>query len=235
MGHHRGGDLVTEGGEAQGDGPGDERPIRVVMADDHARMRGLVRAALEAGGCSVLAEGATGPEAVALGLEHPPDVALLDIHMPGGGITAAREITTAQPEVAVVMLTHSAEDEDLFDSLRAGASGYLLKDSDPATLADALRSAVAGEALMPPRLVARIMDEFRAPGRRRFTRRSPAAARLSTREWEVMQLLGEGLSTEQAAARLFLSPTTVRVHVSSVLRKLRVKDRESAFRVLHGD
>ncbi len=208
--------------------------IRVVMADDHARMRGRVRAALEAGGCVVLGEGATGPEAVALTLEHRPDVALLDIHMPGGGIAAAREISQAAPEVAVVMLTHSAEDDDLFDSLRAGASGYLLKDTDPVKLPEALRSAVAGEALMPPRLVARIMDEFRAPAKRRFARKSTAAAKLSTREWEVMQLLGEGLSTEEVAGRLFLSPTTVRVHVSSVLRKLRVKDRESAFRLLHG-
>jgi DNA-binding NarL/FixJ family response regulator len=226
---------VTEGTAAGSSPGGDDRPIRVVMADDHARMRGLVRAALEAGGCVVLGEGASGPEAVALALEHRPDVALLDIHMPGGGIAAAREITRAAPEVAVVMLTHSAEDDDLFDSLRAGASGYLLKDTDPATLADALKGAVAGEALMPPRLVARIMDEFRAPGKRRFTRKSAAAAKLSTREWEVMQLLAEGLSTEEAARRLFLSPTTVRVHVSSVLRKLRVKDRESAFRVLRGD
>ena len=227
--------MVTEDPAAgPSAGRGAER-VRVVMADDHARMRGRIREALEAGGCLVLGEGASGPEAVALVLQHQPDVALLDIHMPGGGIAAAREITRARPEVAVVMLTHSAEDDDLFDSLRAGASGYLLKDTDPADLPDALRSAVAGEALMPPRLVARIMDEFRAPGRRRFTRRTPAAAKLSTREWEVMQLLGEGLSTEEAAGRLFLSPTTVRVHVSSVLRKLRVKDRESAFRVLRGD
>ena len=215
--------------------PTPPRPLRVVMADDHARMRGRIRAALEAGGCVVLGEGASGPEAVALTLEHRPDVALLDIHMPGGGIAAAREITTAAPAVVVGMLTHSAEDDDLFDSLRAGATGYLLKDADPADLPGALGRALSGEAPMPPRLVARIMDEFRAPGKRRFTRRSAAAAKLSTREWEVMQLLGEGLSTEAAAGRLFLSPTTVRVHVSSVLRKLRVKDRESAFRMLHGE
>ena len=120
-------------------------------------------------------------------------------------------------------------------SLRAGASGYLLKDTDPARLADLLRGVLEGEAAMPPRLVARIMDEFRAPAKRRFARRSVVAAKLSAREWEVMQLLGEGLSTEDVSKRLFLSATTVRVHVSSVLKKLRVKDRESAFRLLRGE
>ena len=88
---------------------------------------------------------------------------------------------------------------------------------------------------MSPRLVSRIMDEFRAPTKRRLGRKSPAAAKLSAREWEVMELLGQGLSTEDVAGRLFLSPTTVRVHVSAVLKKLRVRDRESAFRILRGE
>ncbi|HEY1229853.1 MAG TPA: response regulator transcription factor [Ramlibacter sp.] len=209
--------------------------IRVVIADDHARIRGRVRAALEAGGCVVCGEGATADEAVRLVGEHQPDVALLDIHMPGNGIQAARDITRTAPAVAVVMLTQSVEDEDLFDSLRAGASGYLLKDTDPATLPDMLRGVLAGEAAMPARLVRRVMDEFRAPTKRRFGRTTAAASRLSAREWEVMQLLSEGLSTDEVARRLYLSATTVRVHVSSVLKKLRVKDRESAFRLLRGD
>ena len=208
--------------------------IRVVIADDHARMRGRVREALEAGGCDVCGEGASAADAVRLVTEHRPDVALLDIHMPGNGIQAARDIAKAAPEVAIVMLTQSAEDADLFDSLRAGASGYLLKDTDPAQLADRLRRVIEGEGAMSPRLVARIMDEFRAPPKRRFGR-STAAAKLSAREWEVMQLLSEGLATDEVATRLFLSATTVRVHVSSVLKKLRVKDRESAFRLLRGE
>ena len=210
-------------------------PVRVVLADDHSRIRGRVREALEASGCEVCGEGASAADAVRLANEHRPDVALLDIHMPGSGIRAAREIAKALPQVTVVMLTQSAEEDDLFDSLRAGAAGYLLKDGDPATLADSLRGVLVGEAAMPPRLVARIIQEFSAPSRRPFVRKSSAAARLSAREWEVMELLAEGLSTEAVAGRLFLSPTTVRVHVSSVLRKLRVKDRQSAFRVLRGD
>ena len=212
-----------------------EQPIRVVMADDHARMRKRIRAALEAGGCVVVGEGASAEEAVALAMAHRPEIALLDIHMPGNGITAAREITRSLPATAVVMLTASAEDADLFDALRAGASGYLLKDTDPALLVDELRGALAGEAAMSRRLVGRIMEEFRSPATPRFVRRSRASAKLSAREWEVMELLGEGLSTDDVAQRLFVSPTTVRVHVSGVLRKLRVKDRESAFRLLRED
>jgi DNA-binding NarL/FixJ family response regulator len=209
--------------------------IRVVIADDHVPMRVRVRQALEDGGCEVVGEGATADDAVRLALEHHPDVALLDIQMPGSGIRAAAQIAKELPETAIVMLTQSREDEDLFDSLRAGASGYLLKDTDPARLTETLRGVLAGEAAMPRRLVARILDEFRAPTKRRFLRSSPAAARLSTREWEVMELLGEGLSTEEVAGRLFVSPTTVRVHVSTVLKKLRVKDRQSAFRLLRGE
>ena len=206
--------------------------LRVVMADDHARIRGRVREALEAGGCEVVGEGATADDAIRMTVEQKPDVALLDIHMPGSGIHAAAEISRQLPEVAVVMLTQSAEDDDLFDSLRAGASGYLLKDTDPARLATVLRAVLAGEAAMPRRLVGKIMDEFRAPTKRRFSRGSKAAAKLSTREWEVMELLSQGLSTDEVAGRLFLSTTTVRVHVSSVLKKLRVKDREAAFEAL---
>lgn len=205
------------------------------MADDHARLRARIREALEAGGCEICAEGATADDAIRLALEHRPDVALLDIHMPGSGIHAAQEISRALPETAIVMLTQSRQDDDLFDSLRAGASGYLLKDTDPRQLPDALRGVLSGEAAMPPSLVTRILDEFRAPARRRFARKTAAAAKLSPREWEVMEMLAQGHSTEEVATRLFVSPTTVRVHVSAVLRKLRVKDRESAFKLLRDE
>lgn len=206
--------------------------LRVVIADDHARIRGRVREALEQSDCVVVGEGATAEDAVRLAQEHKPDVALLDIHMPGNGIHAAREISKTLPETTVVMLTQSAEDDDVFDSLRAGASGYLLKDTDPARLGDVLRAVLNGEGAMPRRLLARILEEFRAPAKRRFSRKSSAAAKLTEREWEVMEMLAEGLTTEEVAGRLFLSPTTVRVHVSSVLKKLRVRDRESAFEAL---
>lgn len=212
-----------------------ERAVRIVMADDHARLRARIRAALESGGCDVCGEGATAEDAIQLAKEHRPDVALLDIHMPGSGIHAAQEISRALPDTAIVMLTQSREDEDLFESLRAGASGYLLKNTDPATLPDVLRGVLAGEAAMPASLVARVLREFQAPRRRLLPGGSSAASRLSPRELEVMQLLGQGKSTDEVARALFVSPTTVRVHVSTVLRKLRVKDRESAFKVLKFD
>jgi DNA-binding NarL/FixJ family response regulator len=210
-------------------------PTRVVIADDHARTRARIRVALEAGGCEVCAECATAEEAVQAAMGLLPDVVLLDIHMPGNGIRAAQQIGRAQPQVAVVMLTQSREDEDLFDALRAGASGYLMKGSNPAQLPTALRAVLAGEAALPRSLVTRILEEFRAPSRPRFRRKTAAAAKLSPREWEVMEMLSQGHSTEQVASRLFVSPTTVRVHVSTVLRKLRVKDRESAFRLLRDE
>jgi DNA-binding NarL/FixJ family response regulator len=209
---------------------------RVVLADDHPQMRARVREALEAGGFEVCGEAPNAKRAVEMAVEFRPDVVLLDIHMPGNGIRAAKEVTDQLPEAAVVMLTQSRDDGDLFDALRAGASGYLLKDMDTERLPDALRGVLAGEAAIPRTLVAQILDTFRTPKVRRFGRRQSKAAQLLTaREWEVMELLSEGLSTEDVAGRMFISPTTVRVHLSSVLRKLRVKDRDSAFQVLRGD
>jgi DNA-binding NarL/FixJ family response regulator len=155
--------------------------------------------------------------------------------MPGGGIAAAAEITRALPDTAVVMLTASQDDEDLFAALRSGASGYLLKDMDPDRLGAALRGVLTGEAALPRWLAARVIAEFRAPAPSRWSRRSTAADKLSRREREVMEALGRGRTTDEVARELFLSPTTVRVHVSAVLRKLRVKDRESAFALLEGD
>ncbi|WP_237565594.1 response regulator [Ornithinimicrobium cavernae] len=205
-------------------------PLTVVIADDHARLRARVREALEAGGCTVLGEAATAEQAVQLVAQHGPRVALLDINMPGDGLAAARRISTDHPDTAVVMLTQSEEDEDLFDSLRAGASGYLLKDTDPADLPGALEGVLRGEAALAPALVSRVVQEFRTSR----PRRSAAASLLTNRELQVMELLASGRSTNEVATELFLSTTTVRVHVSAVLRKLRVTDRESAFRVLRG-
>ena len=208
---------------------------RVVLADDHPQMRARVREALEAGDFEVCGEAASAGQAVEMALEFEPDVVLLDIHMPGNGIRAAREVSAALPQCVVVMLTQSRDDADLFDALRAGASGYLKKDMDTERLPDALRGVLSGEAAIPRTLVARILDEFRAPAVRRFGRKTKAAALLTSREWEVMELLSEGQTTEEVARRLFVAPTTVRVHISSVLRKLRVKDRKSAFDLLRGD
>ena len=210
----------------------ESRLVRAVIADDHPGLRGRIRDVLVAAEVQVLGEAGSADEAVEMAVRLRPDIALLDIHMPGNGIQAARRITEQAPDVTVVMLTQSEEDEDLFDSLRAGAAGYVLKSAGSTGLAAALRRALDGEAAISPRLVAKVLDEFRSPKQRLFARRSPAAAKLSAREWEIMSMLADGRSTDEVAKTLFLSPTTVRVHVSTVLRKLAVKDRASAIRLL---
>lgn len=170
--------------------------------------------------------------AVAAAVSERPDLCLLDVHMPGGGIRAAGEISARLPACSVVMLTVSRNDSDLFDSLRAGAAGYLLKDTDPNRLPHALRGVMAGEAAIPRTLVARVLDEVRAKGqRRRLARIGSRGVELTSREWEVLDMLAQELSTVQIAERLFVSPVTVRRHVSSILAKLQVGDRVSAVRL----
>ncbi len=164
-----------------------------------------------------------------------PDVCLLDIHMPGNGIAAAEEISKSLPDCAIVMLTYSRDDDDLFDSLRAGARGYLLKDMDPDRIGAALRGVLAGEAALPRSLVSKVLEEFEGRSRRKLFMRAQRPTQLTSREWEIMELLREGLSTEDVATRLFVTPGTVRVHVSSVLKKLRVGDRASAILALSGE
>ena len=181
----------------------------------------------------MVAEAADGPSAVAAAERERPALCLLDVHMPGSGIRAAGEILQRLPDTAVVMLTVSRNDEDLFDALRVGAAGYLLKDTDPDRLPHALRGVLAGEAAIPRTLVARVIDEFRSHGRRR---RVPLAGRrgveLSSREWQVLDLLSAGLTTADIGRRLFVSPVTVRRHVSAILRKLDVPDRQAAVDLL---
>jgi len=207
--------------------------ISVLVADDHARTRALVRLALESGGeFRVCAEARDTPSAVAAALEERPDVCLLDINMPGSGIAAAARITAALPETAVVMLTVSRQDEDLFDALRAGASGYLLKGMDEGALGDALHGVLKGEAPLPGSLVARLVEEFRDREHRRVAVPQGATARLTGREWDVLELMRTGASTADISNRLFISPTTVRSHVSTILKKLGVPDRDAAVRML---
>ena len=204
------------------------------MADDHPATRAGVRTALEAHGFVVCAECDDAPSAVAAAEQHRPALCLLDIGMPGNGIQAAAQITSRLPETAVVMLTVSRDDDDLFEALRAGAAGYLLKDTNPARLAAALRGVLAGEAVLSPALVGRVIDEFRGGGRRsrRLLLKKRRGVELTDREWEVLELLRAGLSTAQIAARLSISEVTVRRHVGRTLKALRVPDREAAARLV---
>jgi DNA-binding NarL/FixJ family response regulator len=207
--------------------------LKVVIADDHPPTRAGVRAALEGHGFHVAAEAADAPGAVAATLRERPDVCLLDVHMPGSGIAACSEIKAQLPETRVVMLTVSQNDGDLFAALQAGAAGYLLKGMDPARLPAALQGVLEGEAALPRRLVAKLVDEFRARGRHGqvgLVRRTEHD--LTSREWEVLDLMSEGLKTRDIAARLFISETTVRRHVGSVLKKLQVPDRNAAVQLV---
>ena len=210
--------------------------LRVIIADDHAPTRAGVRAALEVDSCEVVAEVADARGAVEAAQQHRPDVCLLDISMPGNGIAAAADISRRVPEATVVMLTASRDDASLFDALRAGASGYLLKDMDPDRLAAALRGVVAGEAALPRSLVLRVVEEFRSRPKARFGRGASATlSRLTTRETEVLDLLSLGLSTDDVAQRLFVGKVTVRTHVAAILRKLQVPDRDAAIRLARGE
>jgi DNA-binding NarL/FixJ family response regulator len=169
---------------------------------------------------------------VAAALEHRPDLCLLDVHMPGGGIAAAAELSRALPDTPIVMLSVSDADDDLFSALRAGACGYLLKDTDPRWLPAALHGVFQGEAPLPRVLTARLIKEFQ---RRGHEARVPDAdgrmVTLSQRESEVLALLRANATTEQIARRLGISPPTVRRHVSTILSKLRVGDRDAALAV----
>jgi DNA-binding NarL/FixJ family response regulator len=205
---------------------------RVLIADDHPPTRAGVRAALR-DHFEICGEAASAQDAIDLALQTAPDVCLLDVHMPGGGIAAAAEITARLPSTAIVMLTISQHDDDLFDALKAGAAGYLLKGTDPERLPHALRGVLEGQAAVPRPLVARVIAEFRdQSARRRLPTSGGGAVTLTNREWQVLDLLRDGLSTAQIASRLFISAVTVRTHVSSILRKLGVNDREEAIRLV---
>jgi DNA-binding NarL/FixJ family response regulator len=189
--------------------------------------------ALEEGGFTICAEASDAAGAVQAAVRTRPDICLLDIHMPGSGIKAAAEITSKMPEVVVVMLTFSGAESDLFDALRAGASGYLMKDIDPDRLPHVLESVLRGEAALARTLVARLIEEFRGRDRhRRVPLLKERGEKLTSREWEVLELMQQGQGTAEIAERLFVSKVTVRGHMASILKKLRVPDRESLLHVL---
>lgn len=205
--------------------------MRVVIADDHPMTRVGVRIALERDGFEICAEADDAATAVEAAERERPDICLLDIQMPGSGIHAAEEIARKVPDAAIVMLTVSRSDRDLFDALRVGASGYLLKDTDPERLPLALRGVLEGEAALPRHLVALVIEEFRERGRRRPILKKRGVV-LTDREWEVLDLMSQGLTTFEIADRLFIEPVTVRTHVSAILKKLRVSSRKAALELL---
>jgi DNA-binding NarL/FixJ family response regulator len=203
----------------------------VLIADDHAPTRQDVRRALDADTrFEVCAEVVDAAQAVRAAVGTHPDICLLDIQMPGSGLAAAWEIAARLPQTKIVMFTVSDGDTDLFAALRAGADGYLLKTMNMQRLADALDGVRRGEAAMPRPLVARVLEQFRRrdPRWRALAGNDVTQRRLTSREWEVLELLTQGCSTADIAGRLVLSPSAVRAHITSIVRKLQVADRAAA-------
>jgi DNA-binding NarL/FixJ family response regulator len=204
----------------------------VLLADDHAPTRediGLILS--EDGRFAVCAEAADAAAAVAAAVRERPDICLLDLRMPGGGLAAAWEITARLPHTSVVMFTVSHDDCDVFNSLRAGAAGYLVKDMEAAELPPALARVMAGEAVLAPTLLTMVVHAFRdRSARRRRALADGAEAHLTSREWDILESLREGLTTGQIARRLNVSPVTARTHTSAIVRKLRVRDRRDLVR-----
>jgi DNA-binding NarL/FixJ family response regulator len=208
-------------------------PTRVLIADAGSTTRTGLRLALEGHGFTVCAEPTSSGEAVEAAVRERPEVCLIDVGLPGGGIAAAEQIAGSVPGTSVVMLSAAPNDDDLFPSLLAGARGFLLKDMDPARLPLALRGVLGGEAAVPRALVGRVLDEFRARDRGRYARElSRLGVELTVREAQIFELLDRGLDTSEIADRLAISAVTVRRHVSEILRKLEAPDRATALRIV---
>jgi NarL family two-component system response regulator LiaR len=206
-------------------------PLKVIIADDDAFVRRLVKGALQAEGIIVIAEASNGRDAVELTLHYEPDAVLMDVVMPGvDGITATRQILTATPDQAVILLTGSVDDELGLLGLRAGAAGFLTKDQPVEALTRALRAVSRGEAAISRHLATRLVEYLRAVPERQTAMR-PVLSPLTTREWEVLALIEEKRSNSEIADSLVVSMATVRSHVKSILRKLDVRSREEAVHV----
>jgi DNA-binding NarL/FixJ family response regulator len=202
--------------------------IRVVVADDQALMRGGFRMILDAqDDIEVVGEAIDGRDAVEQYRRLSPDVVVMDVRMPTmDGIEATRRLTEADPPARVLILTTFDLDEYVYEALRAGASGFLLKDRPPEELVNALRVVAAGEALNAPRVTRRRIEEF---ARRPAAPRTPAGlAELTDRERDVLVLMARGRSNAEIAGELFVAETTVKTHVGHVLSKLRLRDRAQA-------
>ncbi len=204
-----------------------EDTVRVLIADDHPLFREGMRGRLDrVADVAVVGEAASGDEAVELAHKLEPDVILMDIKMPGlNGIEATREIQQASPQICVLVLTMFEDDDSVFAAMRAGAKGYLLKDSGGEGVVHAIRAVASGEAVFGPGVAERIIGFFSAP---RAVAPQRAFPELTEREEEVLALVAQGKSNREISRQLFVSLKTVRNHVSHILLKLQVADRAQA-------
>lgn len=196
--------------------------IRVLIADDHTVLRHGLRMILdEADDITVVGEAANGEDAVIQAESLAPDVVLMDVNMPGvDGIEATGHIRAARPQARIVMLTVSDRHQDLIGAIKAGARGYLLKDAESDDVLEVIRRVAAGEAILPPSLTARVLDELASP--------TPAESKLTARELEVLALIAQGLGNKEIAAALYVSENTIKTHVRHILERLDLRSRAEA-------
>ncbi|MGE5603503.1 MAG: response regulator [Nitrososphaerales archaeon] len=199
--------------------------IRVLIVDDHEIVRKGIRAVLtETPGFEVVGEAGNGQDALVRAQETHPDVVLMDLLMPVmDGAEATRRISSSQPQTRILVLTSFAADNNVFPAIKAGALGYLLKDSSPAELVRAIRQVHRGEPSLDPVIARKLMQEIAQP-----VERKPAPEALTTREVEVLGLIAQGLSNQEIADRIMVSEPTVRTHVSRILAKLHLASRTQA-------
>jgi DNA-binding NarL/FixJ family response regulator len=217
--------LTATPGEAD-----DAGTIRVVIVDDHALFRrGLDRVLSSEPDIEIVGEAADGVEAVQRVEELLPDVVVMDVRMPrASGIEAARQLRSTAPGTKVMMLTVSDLEEDLYEAVKAGVSGYLLKEVAIEEVADAVRAVAAGQSLVSPSMTSKLLEEFNVLSRRADERQRSLTTKLTDREVEVLRLVAKGLSNREIGSELYISENTVKNHVRNVLEKLHLHSRMEA-------
>ena len=204
--------------------------LKVLIVDDHALFRrGLQMVLRQEPDIDVIGEAADGNEAVEMAQESMPDVILMDVRMPHRtGIEATHQIKDLLPHVKILMLTISDEEADLYEAIKAGASGYLLKEIPIDEVSEAIRSVSAGQSRLSPSMAAKLLTEFAAMSKRAAETRQLPAPRLTEREMEVLRLVAQGLNNRDIAGKLFISENTVKNHIRNILEKLHLHSRMEA-------
>jgi DNA-binding NarL/FixJ family response regulator len=209
-------------------GPKGLDELRVLVVDDHDLFRTGLRNLLSDQGVNVVGEAGDGETAIRIAPDLAPDVIIMDLNMPGaGGVETTRRLSSLAPLSRVVVLTISADDEDVMNAVLAGACGYLLKDSSIQDLLTGIRAAAAGESLISPQIAAKVLQRLRAQSKDTEAAET-IRAELSDRELEVLKLIANGKDNAQIARDLFISPKTVKNHISNILMKLQIENRIQA-------
>jgi two-component system NarL family response regulator len=210
--------------------PGDGDPIRVLIVDDHALFRrGLEMVLEQEPDIDVVGEASDGAEALTKAVDTTPDIVLLDVRMPKrGGIDACTSIKDAVPSAKIIMLTISDEEADLYDAIKAGAMGYLLKEISIEEVASAIRAVHGGQSLISPSMASKLLTEFASMIKRGDERQQVPAPRLTDREMEVLRLVAKGMNNRDIAKELFISENTVKNHIRNILEKLQLHSRMEA-------